>query len=341
MKIQKKELLTAINAVISSTKSGGVPILANIKIEAKNNILSLEATDLDTWIKYKLACDCEDFATTIPALQFKNLVSKLDGEIELTLADFFEIKKGKSKYKLPTLPACDFLEALAIGDCFSFEANLKNALNKTKFAISNDITRYYLTGTCLHTSQDNVNVVATDGHKLGLISIAGDYNLIDKKIIIPKKSVNDLLKFDGLFKFSISNNILKVENDNLEYTTKLIDGEFPDYQRVLPKNHPISITLQKQQMIDCLDRLLSVLSDRNTSARFKFGKSLIIEGNGGVEELEIQNEANVETGFNVKYFLDILRNIDDSIFTIQLKDGMAPALIASNDSTFVIMPVRV
>ena len=162
------------------------------------------------------------------------------------------------------------------------------------------------------------------------------------KIIIPKKSVGDILKISGVQNILISKNFLNISTENFEYTTKLIDGEFPDYDRVIPKNNPTLINLNKKELAECLDRMLSVVSDKHNSATFKFIDKLIIESENGAEEVEIQgSEVEAKIGFNIKFFLEILKHIDEQSFTIHLKDNNSPALITSGNLTFVLMPVRI
>jgi DNA polymerase-3 subunit beta len=339
MKIQQKQLLAGINAVISSVKQNNSDILANVKIESKDNILSLSATDGDTWTKYKLSCDGDDFSTTINAASFQKLISKIDGEIEIDLKDLFQIKKGRSIYKLPTLPASDFPEFREIGDCVSFKSSISKIIDKVKFAASNDPARYYLGGACLHGTEGVINAVATDGHRLALANVKSETP--EFKIIIPKKSLADISRISGIQNISISKNLLRISSESLEYTTKLVDGGFPDYNRVIPENHPILINLNKKELAESLDRMMSVLNDKHNSAKFKFGDKLVIESKDGLEEIDIQNESNVEIGFNVKFLLEILKHMDEPSFTIHLKDDKSPALITSGNLTFVLMPIRI
>ena len=341
MKIQQSELLQAINKVIPSVTNKSSPILNNIKIEVKNNILNLEATDMDTWAKSKLSVQSDDFSITVPALEFQKIISKLKDEVEINFEDSFVIKSKRSVYKLPTIPSSEFPSFNQDFKFIEINANINDILNKVKFAISSDDTRYYLTGVCLNLKGGNLNAVATDCHKLGLSKVGcdgGDFN-----IIIPKKSVNDILKINGAKKIFICQSLIKIFSDDFEYTSKLINGEFPNYELVIPKNNDVELKLNKDIFVDCIDRLTTVTTDKHNSIKLVFEKNkLLMTANGGYEEMDIDfNSEKIEIGFNARYLLSVIQNIASQAINLKLKNGNSPALIEEGDNKFVIMPVRV
>lgn len=356
--IDQSALKKAISTVIgSSVIKGNLPILQNIKIDAASGRLNLAATDMETATNNSCEALVEvEGATTVPATTFSDIVKKLPSgsKIDIELADqTLLIKCGRSRYKFPTLPASDFPSFSESKFDAEFEISAKDLINlidKTRFAISNDETRYYLNGLCLNSVEsDNgfkINAVATDGTRMGLSTINLDIKL-GFSVILPKKTVGDIRKLAAecnLAKIGISKRIIKIEFGSITYSSKLIDGEFPDYRRVIPANNDQLAILNKQSLFQCLDRISTVVaSDKHNSIKLTFeDNKLILTALSGSEELDINYQgAKIEIGFNAKFLMDLISHVDEEKVEMFLSKNSAPALVKSLNSQFILMPTRV
>ena len=362
--VQKNILLKAIGDTIGAVeKKNTIPVLQNIKVDVKDDKVMLSATDMDILITSNFDCDMKSSgSTTVPAQMFFDIVRKIPDGLILVKGDNsnnLQIKSGKSKYNLPCIEASEF-PIIAEGDMnleIEIEASkISKMIDKTRFAISNDETRYYLNGLYLQLYNQNdkkeVRTVATDGHRLALSFIAIEQSE-SFAVIIPRKSVNEIRRIiEGVktLKIAISRVKIKISADKTTIVSKLIDGEFPDYEKVVPKNNNHLALINRKVLFDCVDRVSTVASDKHRSVKLivENGKmSLQVgsdENSSAFEEIDINYSGDrIEAGFNSRYLLDIIGQIDKEEIMMRFRDGYSPALIEAQDmnSVFVLMPVRV
>lgn len=367
--VAKKVLLKAISSVNGAVeKKNTIPVLQNIKIEAKDDIIELVATDMDILVKSSFTCDMKNSGTTtVPAQMFFDIVRKIPDDAKILISQetpiSLKIQSGKSKYNLPCIEASEFpnLSEGELGEEIEIEANkLAKMIDKTRFAISNDETRYYLNGLYLqamHRESDSgsnfeLRTVATDGHRMALsflpVTLKTPFG-----VILPKKSVAEIRKIiddNKTIKIAVSRVKIKVIAGSTTIVSKLIDGEFPDYDKVLPKNNEQIAVINKKTFFDSVDRVSTVANDKHRSLKLIISNGKMTlqvntnDGSFAYEELDINYSGdNIETGFNSRYLLDIIGQIENEELIMRFRDGNSPALIEAKDmnSVFVIMPVRI
>jgi DNA polymerase III subunit beta len=366
--ISKSAIIKALSNVNGAVeRRNTIPILLNVKIEAKDGRLHLTATDMDIVITSSAeALITENGVTTVPAQLFYDIIRKIpeNADIKIALQDenrSVKISYGRSKFLLPTIDADEF-PILSEGDMdaeFTINgADLIKIIDQTKFAIPNDETRHYLNGLFLHSVEENSAIqlrgIATDGHRLALSSSkSSSLNEAISGVIVPKKTINEIRKIidsnnDVTLAFSKAK--VKASCNNSNIISKLVDGQFPDYNRIIPQNNDRTVKVARKVIFDAMDRVATVATDKNKSIKLTLesGKiSLQIKTNDNSfadEEIEVNYEGDtIEAGFNSKYFLEIIGQINQENLEIDFKDGFSPALIRTKDteSIYVIMPVRV
>ena len=349
-------------------KKNSLPILSNILIEAHNNSLILSSTDMDISIIEKTDCNIsEDGSTTINSQILYDIVRKIDenSEIEIISNDgkLLTLRADGSRFSLACLPKEDY----PIIDKNNHGTNIKlnsrifyKLIDKTKFAISNEETRYFLNGLYFNiTNEDNNNIVTlvgTDGHRLAKFShtIEEDTDEIPG-VIIPKKTIYELSKLlseiDGEVEISISTNKIVFIIGNIIFISKLIDGSFPDYKRVIPKDNSNILKINREILLSAVDRVSTIANEKSPVIKFKLLKNILNlntinnESSTASEDLKIIYAGDeIEIGFNSKYIMDIVNNLEDEEISINLKDNTSPiiALENSNDNlVYVLMPMRV
>ncbi len=356
--------LSHIHSVVE--RKNAITILSNLVIEAAGNEINFIATDMEIDVKEKILANIvSDGKITVPAHTLHDIVKKLpDGsEILMSLQENnLVLESGKSKFTLPTLPFDDFpvMTEILDGTEFSISSeDLKNLIDNTKFAISLEETRYYLNGIYIHQDEDDKNIlkgVATDGHRLAQVKLKIP-NGADgmPAIIIPRKTVNELRKLieetDGDIAIIVSKNKIRFNVNNCVLTSKLIDGTFPDYQRVIPKENSNKLQVLTKDFKDAVDRVSTISMEKTRAVKLEIkNKSLVLKVNNSeignaVEELSIDFEGDeLEIGFNSKYLLDIASQIQGSKIQFSLSDSSSPALITDEEqegTIFVLMPMRV
>ncbi len=365
--IDRNTLLKPLGHIYSVVeRRNTIPILSNVLIETNSSKASFTATDMDMDIVETVGCIVSNQGkVTVAAHTLYDIVRKLpDGsEIKIELIDTnLEVSASKSKFILPTLPVDDYpiMTEIEKGNEFSLQAiDLANLIDNTKFAISLEETRYYLNGIFLHvpeTNKDKLRAVATAGHRLAQAEIPLPNGAIDiPGIILPRKAVGEIRKLtdgtDGLIKVIISNTKAKFIFPNSVLTTKLIDGSFPDYQRVIPKENLNKLVVSNSDFSKAIDRVSTVSMEKSRAVKLSLNNNLLSLnvnshdlGNAS-EELEIKYDYdNLEIGFNAKYLLDIAAQIHGKEIEILLSDSASPALITDPDQDgviFVLMPMRV
>ena len=365
--IDRNNLLKPLGHVYSVVeRRNTIPILSNVLIETNSSKVSFTATDMDMDIVEETSCIVSSQGkVTLSAHTLYDIIRKLpDGsEVKVELKELnVEVSAGKSKFILPTLPVDDYPIMTNIEQDHEFNVqsiDLANLIDNTKFAISLEETRYYLNGIFLHVADsDNqkLRAVATDGHRLAQAEIPlpeGASNM--PGIILPRKAVGEIRKLtdgtDGKIKVIISNTKAQFVFPNSILTTKLIDGSFPDYQRVIPKENLNKLVVSNQVFSKAIDRVSTVSLEKSRAVKLSLSNNLLSLnvnshdlGNAS-EDLEIDySYDNLEIGFNSKYLLDITSQIQGKEIQILLSDSASPALITDPDQDgviFVLMPMRV
>ncbi len=349
-------------------KKNALPILSNILIEAQNNSLILSSTDMDISIIEKIDCNVsEDGSTTINSQILYDIVRKIDenSEIEIISNDgkLLTLRADGSRFSLACLPKEDYpiIENNNPGAKIKLNSRiLYKLIDKTKFAISNEETRYFLNGLYFNITHDNnkniVTLVGTDGHRLAKFSHNIDENTDEiPGVIIPKKTIYELSKLlselDSEVEISISSSKILFSIGNILFISKLIDGSFPDYKRVIPKDNSNILKINREILLSAVDRVSTIANEKSPVIKFKLLQNMLNlntinnESSTASEDLPINYAGdNIEIGFNSKYIMDIVNNLEDEEISINLKDNTSPitALENSNDNlVYVLMPMRV
>lgn len=354
------EPLSQIGGVVERRQT--LPILANVLLNAKNDRLSITATDLEVELKTIATAQCnEDFDFTLPARKLIDICKALpDGaEIDITVeGEKAIIRSGKSRFSLGILPSQDYpaIEPSATNDSITIEEKIfKRLLEKTQFAMAQQDVRYYLNGMLLEISNGTVRTVATDGHRLAMSEVpnASDQEL-DIQVIIPRKAVLELSRLlgdsDGEVRIDLSSNHIRFYIGETIFTSKLIDGRFPDYQRVMPEQADKKMVTAKETLRQSLQRASILSNEKYRGIRFRLNDNLLQllahnpEQEEAEEELEVEfNQGEITIGFNVGYVLDVLGSISGDQVEMTLKDSNSSVLITEAGITnehYVIMPMR-
>ncbi|SDC26433.1 DNA polymerase-3 subunit beta [Sphingomonas sp. YR710] len=366
--IERATLLKSLSHVQSVVeRRNTIPILSNVLLEAtEDGTLKLMATDLDLQIVEVVAAAIDQpGAITVSAHTLFDIARKLPegSQVQLSAADGkMLVVAGRARFNLQTLPKDDF-PMIAEGDLptkFELPAEtLKQIIDKTRFAISTEETRYYLNGIFLHVQDDGQPVLkaaATDGHRLARVTVArpdGAEGMPD--IIIPRKCVGELRKLldevDGSVEVSLSSTKVRFGLGTAILTSKLIDGTFPDYSRVIPTGNDKLLKLDPKAFMQGVDRVATIASEKTRAVKMalerdKITLSVTSPENGTAAE-EVSGEytsPGFEIGFNARYLMDILGQIDGDTVEVHLADAAAPTLIRENDKAaalYVLMPMRV
>jgi DNA polymerase-3 subunit beta len=365
--IERATLLKSLSHVQSVVeRRNTIPILSNVLIEATDAGIRLMATDLDLQINETVAAAVDQpGATTVSAHTLFDIARKLPegSQVQLTAADGkMLIVAGRARFNLSTLPRDDF-PVIAEGELptrFDLPAiQLRQIIDKTRFAISTEETRYYLNGIFLHVSDDPMPVLkaaATDGHRLARVTMPqpeGAAGMPD--VIIPRKCIGELRKLldevDGSVEISLSPTKIRFVLGSAVLTSKLIDGTFPDYSRVIPTANDKLLTIDPKSFMQGVDRVATIASEKTRAVKMaldrdKITLSVTSPENGTAAE-EVSGDYSAlpfEIGFNARYLLDILGQVEGDTVEVHLADAAAPTLIRENDKAtalYVLMPMRV
>ena len=367
--VDKNTLFKSLSHVQSIVdKKNTLPILSNILLQAKDNTLILSATDMDISITEKLNCNIVDEGSiTVSAHTLYDIIRKLPESSEIEIISnngkIISLRAGKSKFSLGCLPKEDF-PIIEIGDLeneLSINSeNLLKLIDKTRFAVSNEETRYFLNGIYFHKKKENelnlLSIVATDGHRLAKF----DYNFKDYPneipgVIIPKKTVNELYKLlvdnSGSVKINLNSNKIVFFVGESILISKLIDGNFPDYRRVIPNDNNKILKINRQAFSFAVDRVSTITSDKSPIIKFKLFKNLMNmssvnnENGTATEDIVTNYEGEeIEIGFNSKYVLEMINNLEDEDIYLNFKDPSSPVIVTEKSNTdliYVLMPMRV
>lgn len=371
--IEKNTLIKLLSSVcdVASKKNPNNPaILQNIKIESKNDHIYLTGTDSDTYVKD----DCKTFvdsdgSTTVPAQLMYDIIKKMNDGAEIVCEyipdnNTLNISSGRSKFKLMCLDADGYpnFEEHQMQIEFNIKANdLVTIIDKTRFSISDDPSRYYLNGLFLQTVDEDglkLNAVSTDGHKLSVITLGYYEGTCEVGgIIIPKKALPEIKKIavrsnNSDLKISASKTKIKIKTEDTVIISKLIDAEFPDYRRVIPKDNDKILKINKRDISSIIDRISTVANDNHKGIKLVLTENnLYLESNSAEngfasEEIKVDFDYKdkIEIGFNSRFMLEIISQIESDMVEIKLKDGNSAIIIKGSEesnNTFVLMPIRI
>jgi DNA polymerase III subunit beta len=365
--IERATLLKSLGHVQSVVeRRNTIPILSNVLIEASGEGIRLMATDLDLQINETVEAQVEmPGSTTVSAHTLFDIARKLPegSQVSLSAADGkMQINAGRARFNLSTLPRDDF-PVIAEGELpTKFElpaATLRQIIDKTRFAISTEETRYYLNGIFLHVADEGQPVLkaaATDGHRLARVTFPrpdGAEGMPD--VIIPRKCVGELRKLldevEGSVEISLSATKIRFGLGAAVLTSKLIDGTFPDYSRVIPTGNDKLLKIDPKSFMQGVDRVSTIASEKTRAVKMsverdKITLSVTSPENGTASE-EVPGDYasdSIEIGFNARYLMDILGQVEGDTVEVHLADAAAPTLIRENDKSpalYVLMPMRV
>lgn len=368
--LERSVLLKALNHVHRVVeRRNTIPILSNVLLNAEGSELHLKATDLDLEISEKASAVVEQAgATTVPAHMFFDIVRKLPDGSEVMLATdpdgkLLNITSGKAKFSLQMLPDSEFPDITAGEFSHTFRmpsADVKKLIDHTQFAISTEETRYYLNGIFFHTVEDEnelvLRAVATDGHRLARIQLkapSGSEGMA--QIIVPRKAVGEIQKLvedpEATATIEVSETKLRITVGSVIITTKLIDGTFPDYNRVIPQGNDRELKMDRSSFAAAVDRVSTISSERGRAVKLAISEGQVVlsvnnpDSGSATEEIAVgyDNEA-MEIGFNSRYLLDITNQLIGDDTTFMLADSGSPTLIqdsAESGAVYVLMPMRV
>ena len=363
-KIQRENLLKPLNIVSGVVeRRQTLPILSNVLISiSEDNILSMTTTDLEVELISNISVENATAGEiTVPARKLLDICRTLPegAELELTLKkDKITIRSGKSRFTLSTLPVKDFPSTEGIDSKLKFtipQLALKNIIGRTQFAMAQQDVRYYLNGLMFEVSVDNLRAVATDGHRLSLCDteVSAEVNEA-QNIIVPRKGIIEIHRLlsdsDNPATVSIGTNHIRIEMDDICFTSKLVDGRFPDYERVLPQKIDKHVFASKDLLKQALTRA-SILSNekyRGIRIILNSGEIKATANNPELEEAEevidvVYEGPELEIGFNVNYVIDALSAIEATEVELGFSDSNSSCLIqpkGDEASKYVVMPMR-
>ena len=368
--LERSNLLKSLNHVHRVVeRRNTIPILSNVLISADGASIELKATDLDLEVTEATAANVEQGgATTVPAHLLYDIVRKLPDGAEVMLKTdengaSMTVISGRSSFKLQCLPQSDFpeLSAGSFSHIFRLDSSaLRTLIERTQFAISTEETRYYLNGIYFHTIESDgklmLRAVATDGHRLARAEMeapAGSEGM--PGVIIPRKTVSEIQKLvddpDVAVTTELSDTKIRFTIGSVILTSKLIDGTFPDYQRVIPTGNDKKLVIDRQTFAQAVDRVSTISSERGRAVKLAIGDGQVTptvnnpDSGSATEELAADYDADpIEIGFNARYLLDIAGQLNGSEARFMLADSGSPTLIhdtADENALYVLMPMRV
>lgn len=361
---ERNALLAALTSVVGVVeRRHTLPILSNLLLEKKAGKLTLLATDLELQISTQLDAQAgEDFAITIAARKLFDIVRALpdSAKVKLDTKDSqVVVSAGKSRFTLQTLPAADFPRVetgSGLGDAIHLpQKKLKRLLQLVQFAMASQDIRYYLNGMLLVLEGKQLRVVATDGHRLSYAETELDMDAGTREIIIPRKTVVELSKLladvDDAVELRIGANQVTITLPGTELVTKVVDGKFPDYQRVIPLNQPRHLKANRQTVIQALQRAAILSNEKFRGVRLVMSENTlgIVCNNNEQEEAADEIEVSftgepLDMGFNVTYLLDGLGAVNSEEITLSLGDANSSMLLTSEGEPgfkYVVMPMRI
>src|SRR6218665_3990721 len=341
-----------------------LPILANVMIRKTGSALQFTTSDLEIQIRTtaELDGDTGNFTTTVGARKLIDILRTMPADQTVSLESSQSkliLKGGKSKFTLQTLPAEDFplvQEAANFGPKFSVpQKTLKELLSQVSFSMAVHDIRYYLNGILFVAEGRQLSLVATDGHRLAFASALLDVDVPRQEVILPRKTVLEMQRLlsdnEGAIDMQFASNQAKFSFGGMEFVTKLVEGKFPDYNRVIPKNHKNAIVLGRQPLLASLQRTAILTSDKFKGVRLNIDPGTLRVASNNAEQEEAVDELDIdyggdsiEIGFNVTYLIDVLTNMEQDMVKVELSDSNSSALVTIPDNLsfkYVVMPMRI
>ncbi|SEM98546.1 DNA polymerase III subunit beta [Brachymonas denitrificans] len=365
LKAPQAQVLTALQSVAGIVeRRHTLPILANVLLRKHGEMIQLITSDLEIQIRTtaQLGGDDGDFSTTVGARKLIDILRTMPADQIVSLESSQNrliLKGGKSKFTLQTLPAEDFplvQEAASFGPSFSVPQKvLKQLLSQVSFAMAVHDIRYYLNGILFVAEGKKLSLVATDGHRLAFTSATLDVEVPKQEVILPRKTVLELQRLlsdaEGAIEMQFANNQAKFGFGGMEFVTKLVEGKFPDYNRVIPKDHRNQVTLGRAPLLAALQRTAILTSEKFKGVRLNFDANTLrvacnnAEQEEAVDELDIDYSGDpIEIGFNVTYLMDALGNMNQDMVSVALQDSNSSALVTIPENEqfkYVVMPMRI
>ncbi|MGG6462982.1 DNA polymerase III subunit beta [Solilutibacter silvestris] len=362
--LQREALLKPLAQVVNVVeRRQTLPVLANLLVQVKQGGLSLTGTDLEVEMVSRSALDegAEDGEITIPARKWFDIVRALPDGSKVTMTqsgDKMTVQAGRSRFSLATLPANDFPsidEVDATERVEISESALKELIDRTAFAMAQQDVRYYLNGLLFDLRDGLLRCVATDGHRLALCEAQLNGESRSKRqIIVPRKGVHELQRLleggDRVLELELGRNHLRVKRDDVTFTSKLIDGKFPDYEAVIPIGADKLVTMDREELRAALQRVAILSNEKYRGVRLEVTPGQLHISSHNPEQEEAQEEVEADTrvegvtiGFNVTYLLEALSSLRDEKVVLALRDANSSALVreASNERCrHVVMPLR-
>jgi DNA polymerase III subunit beta len=356
------EVLQSVAGIVERRHT--LPILANVLMRKNGGDIEFTTSDLEIQVRAhgELGGDAGSFATTVGARKLIDILRSLPSDQMVTLASAqnkLTLTGGKSRFTLQTLPSDDFPlvnEAVDFGPVFAVPQNtLKTLINQVHFAMAVHDIRYYLNGILFVAEGRTLTLVATDGHRLGLAQAQLASEIPKQEVILPRKTVLELQRLlrdeDTPIEMRFANNQARFNFSGMEFVTKLVEGKFPDYNRVIPKGHKNAVTLGRVPLLASLQRAAILTSDKFKGVRVNLEPGLLRIASSNAEQEEAKEEIEIdyagdaiEIGFNVTYLMDALANIGHDMVKLELHDGQSSVLITVPEQAgfkYVVMPMRI
>ena len=361
--LQREAFLKPLAQVVNVVeRRQTLPVLANFLVQVQDSQLSLTGTDLEVEMVARTAVDdAQDGETTIPARKLFEIVRALPDGSRVTVSQTGEkvtVQAGRSRFTLATLPANDFPsvdEVEATERIGVPEAGLKELIERTAFAMAQQDVRYYLNGLLFDLRDSALRCVATDGHRLALCEANLDGGAGSKRqIIVPRKGVQELQRLleggDRTLELELGRSHIRVKRDDVTFTSKLIDGKFPDYEAVIPIGADREVRIDREVLRAALQRASILSNEKYRGVRVEVSPGQLKISAHNPEQEEAQEEVEADThvdalaiGFNVNYLLDALGALRDEFVVLQLRDANSSALVRGADNQHarhVVMPLR-
>ncbi len=364
IKISRETLLkplTEVNGIVERKHT--LPILSNILLEAKNNTLVLTATDLEIQISSQIeSSNANNFSITVSARKLLDICRALPETSELDLSATetrVTVKAGKSKFNLQALPPADFPlinRNEATASKFLIEqGKFKALLRQVEFAMAQQDIRYYLNGLLLEIKEGKLNLVGTDGHRLSFTAAEINTAAQNQEVILPRKTVIELIKLlndsEEDLAIEFANNQVSFEFSSVKIISKIIDGKFPDYSRVIPQGHQNKFAVDRLAILLAMQRASILSNEKYRGIRMVLSNSnlKLISTNSEQEDAEEELELNysgdsLDIGFNVTYLIDVLNNIQNEKVEFSFADANSSCLVTipgNSDYKYVVMPMRI
>ncbi len=364
LSISRDQLLKPLQQVSGVVeKRQTLPVLANVLMVVDGGKLALTGTDLEVELiaRTDLAGEFGDGEITVPARKLLDICKSLPASAEIELkqdGQKLSLKSGKSRFSLATLPANEFPnleEGVGAYSLTITQKALKQLIEKTAFAMAQQDVRYYLNGMLFEVTAGRLRTVATDGHRLAMCDAEAQTEAVERtQVIVPRKGVHELARLlnddEGLVTITLGSNHIRATVGNVTFTSKLIDGKFPDYERVLPKGGDKTVLANREELRQSLTRAAILSNEKFRGIRLQLTPDLLrIQANNpdqeeAEEDVTVEyNGASLEIGFNVQYLMDVLGVLENATAKFTLGDSNSSALIQDGEggsSVYVVMPMR-